>query len=202
MNLLASESIPTLIATVSAEATTERALAEALGAVRRLWRRQTLPLRQHAPAGAGAGADACEHQQHGYGHEHAGGHSVAEEGGQINMATPNVQTITGNLAALVAFTRAIQWVSRHWYTAGRPVCVRYSNAYGAMIASGTWKAKKHKAMAAEARAAWKALKRQVGEQLWLRHVVKPGEHQWARGANVLAGRGKQGTRTQVEHMRR
>ena len=48
----------------------------------------------------------------------------------------------------------------------------------------------------------KALKRQVGEQLWLRHVVKPGEHQWARGANVLAGRGKQGTRTQVEHMRR
>ena len=50
--------------------------------------------------------------------------------------------------------------------------------------------------------AWQALKRQVGEQLWLRHVVKPGEHQWARGANVLAGRGKQGTRTQVEHMRR
>ena len=133
---------------------------------------------------------------------HLGGRSVAEEGGQVNMATPNVQTITGNLANLVAFTRAIQWVSRHWYTAGRPVCVRYSNAYGAMIASGTWRAKKHKAMAAEARAAWKALKRQIGEQLWLRHVVKPGEHQWARGANVLAGRGKQGTRTQVEHMRR
>ena len=74
----------------------------------------------------------------GRGHEHAGGHSVAEEGGQINMATPNVQTITGNLAALVAFTRAIQWVSRHWYTTGRPVCVRYGNAYGAMIASGTY----------------------------------------------------------------
>ena len=46
------------------------------------------------------------------------------------------------------------------------------------------------------------LKRQVGEQLWLRHVVKPGEHQWARGAHVLAGRGKQGIRTQVEHLRR
>ena len=138
----------------------------------------------------------------GRGHEHAGGHPVAEEGGQINMATPNVQTITGNLAALVAFTRAIQWVSRHWYTTGRPVCVRYSNAYGAMIASGTWKAKKHKAMAAEARTAWKALKRQIGEQLWLRHVMKPGEHQWARVANVLAGRGKQGIRTQVEHLRR
>ena len=138
----------------------------------------------------------------GRGHEHAGGHPVAEEGGQINMATPNVQTITGNLAALVAFTRAIQWVSRHWYTTGRPVCVRYSNAYGAMIASGTWKAKKHKAMAAEARAAWKALKRQIGGQLWLRHVMKPGEHQWARVANVLAGRGKQGIRTQVEHLRR
>ena len=43
---------------------------------------------------------------------------------------------------------------------------------------------------------------EYGDQLWLRHVVKPGEHQWARGANVLAGRGKQGTRTQVEHMRR
>ena len=76
-----------------------------------------------------------------------------------------MQTITGNLANLVASTRAIQsvseWVSRHWYTAGRPVCVRYSNAYGAMIASGTWKAKKHKAMAAEARAAWQTLKRQI-----------------------------------------
>ena len=71
-----------------------------------------------------------------------------------------------------------------------------------MIASGTWKAKKHKAMAAEARAAWKALKHQIGEQLWLRHVVKPGEHQWARGAHVIAGRGKQGIRTQVEHLRR
>ena len=34
----------------------------------------------------------------GRGHEHAGGRSVAEEGGQINMDTPNVQTITGNLA--------------------------------------------------------------------------------------------------------
>ena len=30
------------------------------------------------------------------------------EGGQINMDTPNVQTITGNLVALVSFTRAIQ----------------------------------------------------------------------------------------------
>ena len=39
-----------------------------------------------------------------------------------------------------------------------------------MIASGTWRAKKHKAMAAEARAARKALKRQIGGQLWLRHV--------------------------------
>ena len=51
-------------------------------------------------------------------------------------------------------------------------------------------------------AAWKALKRQIGGQLWLRHVMKPGEHQWARVANVLAGRGKQGIRTQVEHLRR
>ena len=80
--------------------------------------------------------------------------------------------------------------------------MRYSNAYGAMIASGTWKAKKHKAMAVEARTAWKALKRQIGGQLWLRHVMRPGEHQWARVANVLAGRGKQGIRTQVEHLRR
>ena len=54
-----------------------------------------------------------------------------------------------------------------------------------MIASGTWKAKKHKAMAAEARAAWKALKRQVGEQLWLRHVVRPAR----RALPSTAGRG-------------
>ena len=38
--------------------------------------------------------------------------------------------------------------------AGQPICMRYDSTYAAMIASGTWRAKKHKAMAEEARGAW------------------------------------------------
>ena len=45
--------------------------------------------------------------------------------------------------------------------------LRYENAYAAMIASGTWKPKKHKDMAAEARRAWAGLKRSHPRTLWL-----------------------------------
>ena len=74
------------------------------------------------------------------------------------------------MAELVGFTRALQWVRHAWYTRGRPTILRYDSTYAAMIASGTWRAKKHKEMAQEARSAWLALKRDTGGRLWMRHV--------------------------------
>jgi hypothetical protein len=54
-NVLSPE-IATVIATVSAEATTERALADALGAVRKLWQEQALSLRMHEHENVAAAA--------------------------------------------------------------------------------------------------------------------------------------------------
>ena len=76
-----------------------------------------------------------------------------------------------NLAALVAFTRALLWAPQDPLAnpilargqADRPICIRYANEYAAMIATGVWKPKNHKAMAEKARQAWKRLKRQKGD---------------------------------------
>ena len=49
-------------------------------------------------------------------------------------------------------------------------CVEaYYNEYAARISTGAWKAKKHKRVAAEARQAWKELKRSNGGQVWMQH---------------------------------
>ena len=85
--------------------------------------------------------------------------------GQITTATPGVKTVTENLAALVAFTRALLRAAQDPLAnpilargqADRPICIRYANQYAAMIATGVWKPKKHKAMAEKARQAWKRL---------------------------------------------
>ena len=69
----------------------------------------------------------------------------------------------------------------------RPVCLRYSNEYAAMVATGTWKAKKHKDMATAAKRAWATLRKmKPGGQVWLHHTKPHGT------ATELAARGKQG----------
>ena len=122
--------------------------------------------------------------------------------GQITTATPGVKTVTGNLAALVAFTRALLWAAQDPLAnpilargqADRPICIRYANEYAAMIATGVWQPKKHKAMAEKARQAWKRLKRQKGERLWIQHAhqhsVRDGG--WLREASHRAAEGKHG----------
>ena len=109
---------------------------------------------------------------------------------QITTATPNVRTITGNLAELVAFTRALEWAGQNPTAAGKPICVRYNSEYAARISTGAWKAKKHKAMAEEARQAWKRLKQVSAGQVWMRHA--PRTQGWTIRAQNLARQGKQG----------
>ena len=92
-------------------------------------------------------------------------------GGQIVAGrTSNVKTTTHNLADLVAFTRALQWAHSNARARGQPICIRYNSEYAARIATGAWKAKKHKAFAEEARRAWAQLKRDKGGQVWMQHV--------------------------------
>ena len=66
---------------------------------------------------------------------------------------PHVLTTTSNLAELVAFTRAVEWAHANRLAGGKPVCIRYDSMYVAHIATGIWKAKKHKPMAQAARQA-------------------------------------------------
>ena len=102
-------------------------------------------------------------------------------GGPVTSATPGVRyTATDNLACLTAITRALTWaaddpvanpilpIGEH----SRPICIRYDNEYAAMIATGVWKAKKHKDAAPLAQRARKRLKALRGERLWIQHACK------------------------------
>ena len=108
----------------------------------------------------------------------------------IARKTPNVITTTSSLAELVAIDRALRWARLYALSHGKPVCVRYTSEYAARIASGAWKAKKHKAMAEAARHSWTALKKANGERVWTRHV--PASATEATVAQQLAQRGKHG----------
>ena len=112
----------------------------------------------------------------------ARGREVLNGAGRITTATPNVKTTTENLAELVAFARALQWAAAHALARGRPICIRYNSEYAARIATGAWKAKKHKDMAAEARRAWAMLKKERGGRAMCR-----------RGAQLMAWRSKVNT---------
>ena len=94
-------------------------------------------------------------------------------GGQIvARRTPNVKTTTGNLANLVAFARALQWAHSNYRARGRPICIRYNSEYAARIATGAWRAKKHKSFAEEARRAWAQLKRDRGGRAYFMDATR------------------------------
>ena len=126
----------------------------------------------------------------------ADGHAIFEMAGVISTRTPNVKTTTQNLADLAAFTRALQWAVQHGAARGKPVCIRYNSEYAARICTGMWKAKKHKAMAEEARRAWAQLKHTSGGRAWMRHVPRT-EAVYIRACQ-LAKAGKGGTHIYAE----
>ena len=70
--------------------------------------------------------------------------------------------------------------------------MRYDSCYAAMIASGTWRPYWHRALAAEAQAAWAALRKLKGDRLWLRHVRGHRWHRWNDRADSLATQGQGG----------
>ena len=131
----------------------------------------------------------------GTGPEHDGGRALYEECGQINARSsehPHVLTTTSNLAELVAFTRAVDWAHANRLAFGKPVCIRYDSMYAAHIATGIWKAKKHKPMARAARQAWARLKRSKEGRAWMKHVRGHTGNQWNERADRLADQGRGG----------
>ena len=114
----------------------------------------------------------------GEGHEHKDGREIASRCGSVTASTPNVRTGTNNSSELLAFTRALQWARNSHLTQGKAIVCRFDSAYASMIASGSWKARKHKALAAEAHAAWTDLRKHTNNQLWTRHVRGHSRHRW------------------------
>ena len=124
------------------------------------------------------------------------GREIFRTAGQIIARhTPNVKTTTKNLADLVAFTRALQWAVSHGLARGKPICIRYHSEYAARISTGAWKAKKHKAMAEEARRAWAQLQRVSGGRAWMQHT--PAANYYRRAA-ALAKAGKEGATVHMQ----
>ena len=68
--------------------------------------------------------------------------------------------------------------------------IRYTNEYAAAVATGLWKPRKHKEMAAEAKRAWEQLRKQRNGEVYIQHA--PAAQQWATRAADLAARGKAG----------
>ena len=118
-----------------------------------------------------------------------GGQRVFEMAGIISTRTPNVKTITENLALLVAAARALQWAEQHGMARGSPICIRYNSEYAARICTGQWKARKHKLMAEEARNAWAQVKQRSGGQVWTRHASRKDPHYLAAIGLAAAGKG-------------
>ena len=85
---------------------------------------------------------------------------------------------------------ALQWERR--YGNGRPAIMRYDSKYCAMLACGTWRARKNKKLAAVAREEWRELRAALKGLLWLKHVKGHSGHKWNDRADALADAGAGG----------
>ena len=106
-------------------------------------------------------------------------------------STPHVtKTVTENLAHLVAFARACEWALSDPDARGAPIIIRYVRDYAANVATGLWRPRKHKPMAAAAQSAFRALRTQREGEVWIEYV-NPTQSRAAEAAR-LAARGKAG----------
>ena len=64
--------------------------------------------------------------------------------------------------------------------------------YAAHIATGVWRPKKHKDMAAAAQRGWARLKKSKEGRVWMEHVKGHSGHEWNTLADRLAERGRLG----------
>jgi hypothetical protein len=125
------------------------------------------------------------------------GKQVHARGGPITGSTPHITTNTAYSASLVAMRTALDWARGHPAAKGRPVCIRYDDAYAARVSTGSWRARKHKPLAAAAVEDWKNLRRTRDDSVWVQHVSRRTQHAASiRGAYALAEAGKNGQVTE------
>ena len=125
------------------------------------------------------------------------GKQVHARGGPITGATPHVTTNTVYSASLVAMRAALGWARTHPAAQGRPICIRYDDEYAARIGTGSWRARKHKPLAAAAVEDWKYLRKIRGDKVWLQHASRRSRHAASiDGAYALADAGKGGKVTE------
>ena len=77
-------------------------------------------------------------------------------------------------------------------TRSMPAIIRYDSKYAAMITSSVWRARKHKQLAAVARAEWQRARTALRGKLWLKHVKGHSGQQWNDRADALANAGRNG----------
>ena len=74
----------------------------------------------------------------------------------------------------------------------QPARIRYDSKYAAMITTSVWRAKKHRALAAVARAEWQRARVALKGKLWLKHVKGHSGQKWNDRADKLADEGRCG----------
>ena len=104
------------------------------------------------------------------------------------MPSPRQATLPSSWVSPVP----VNWAHANRLAQGKSVCIRYDSMYAAHIATGLWKAKKHKPMAATARQAWARLKRSREGQAWMAHVKGHTGNRWNERADRLAAQGRGG----------
>ena len=70
--------------------------------------------------------------------------------------------------------------------------MRYDSKYASHVASGAWRARKHKPLAAAARRAWDRMRKIAKGRLWMKHVKGHSGDKWNDMADSLADAGRSG----------
>ena len=106
----------------------------------------------------------------------------------LRVGSESVEKLSNNTAELRGVIEALRLAQQR----RQPAIIRYDSKYAAMITTNVWRAKKHKALAAVARAEWQRARVALKGKLWLRHVKGHSGHKWNDRADKLADEGRCG----------
>ena len=134
-------------------------------------------------AGYGVSAVAC-----GDGDRDEGGQEVCALCAPLHVGREEVEKLSNNTAELRGVVEALRLAQKRL----QPAIIRYDSKYAAMITCSVWRARKHKALAAVARAEWQRARVALKGKLWLKHVKGHSGQKWNDRADKLADEGRCG----------
>ena len=115
------------------------------------------------------------------------GEVITERSAQRYIGAEDATNNTGELTAIV---RALEYMLAEKST--RPVLLRYDSQYAAGVASGTMRARTHKALVRRANRVWREVFTQRAGAVWTAHVRGHSNNKWNDRADQLAKQGKGG----------